>query len=99
MRGQQDRSMIPRYLENEPGVPHPEWVADKVGMLDDVRNDVALVMYKDVPIVISIFTWDNADQRWSHDNSAEVLIASMARRIAEAWATAVNQKSKTENQK
>lgn len=86
MRGQQDREMIPRYLENETDVKHPEWIADKVGMLDDVRNDVALVMYKDVPIVISIFTWDNGDHRWSHDNSAEILIASMAKRIAEEWA-------------
>jgi beta-lactamase class A len=88
MKRQQDREMIPRYLENEPNVPHPEWIADKVGMLDDVRNDVALVMYKDVPIVISIFTWDNADQRWSADNSAELLLASMAQRIAKEWAPA-----------
>jgi beta-lactamase class A len=86
MRGQQDHSMVPRYLENEADVPHPEWVADKLGALDDVRNDVALVMYKGVPIIISAFTWDNADHRWSHDNSAEILIASMARRIAQAWA-------------
>ena len=99
MRGQQDREMIPRYIENEPNAPHPEWVADKVGMLNDVRNDVALVMYKDTPIVISIFTWDNADHRWSADNSAELLIASLAQRIAGAWAAAPNQKSKIENQK
>ena len=88
MRGQQDRSMVPRYIEAEPGVPHPEWVADKLGALNDVRNDVALVMYKGTPIIISVFTWDNKDQRWSHDNSAEILIASMARRIAEQWAPA-----------
>ena len=88
MRGQQDHSMIPRYIETDPGFPHPEWVADKVGMLDDVRNDVALVQMKGVPILISIFTWDNKDQRWSHDNAAELLIASMARRIVQAWAPA-----------
>ena len=54
--------------------------------LDDVRNDVALVMYKGTPIIISAFTWENKDQRWSHDNAAEILIASMARLIAEQWA-------------
>ena len=89
MRGQQDHSMVPRYIENEPGVPHPEWVADKLGALNEVRNDVALVMYKGTPIIISAFTWENKDQRWSHDNSAEILIASMARRIAEHWAPPV----------
>jgi beta-lactamase class A len=88
MRGQQEHSMVPRYIESEPGVPHPEWIADKLGALDDVRNDVALVMYKSTPIIISAFTWENKDQRWSHDNAAEILIASMARRIAEQWAPA-----------
>lgn len=86
MRGQQDHSMVPRYIESEPGFPHPEWVADKIGALDEVRNDVALVMYKGTPMIISAFTWDNKDQRWTHDNSAEILIASLARRIADAWA-------------
>jgi beta-lactamase class A len=88
MRGQQEHSMVPRYIESEPDVPHPEWIADKLGALDDVRNDVALVMYKGTPIIISAFTWENKDQRWSHDNAAEILIASMARRIAEQWAPA-----------
>ncbi len=89
MRGQQEHSMIPRYLESESDLPHPEWIADKVGMLDEVRNDVALIMYKGVPIIISIFTWDNKDKRWTHDNAAEILIAAMARRIAQQWAVAV----------
>lgn len=86
MRGQQDRNMVPRYIESDPGIPHPEWVADKIGALNEVRNDVALVMYKGVPMIISAFTWDNKDQRWTHDNASEVLIASLARRIAENWA-------------
>lgn len=88
MRGQQDHSMVPRYIESDPDVPHPEWVADKIGALNDVRNDVALVMYKDTPILISVFTWENKDQRWTHDNAAEILIASLARRIGQQWAPA-----------
>ncbi len=86
MRGQQNHNMIPRYIENDPGVPHPEWIADKIGALDELRADVALVQYKDTPIILSIFTVGNKDQRWSPDNAGEVLIASMAKRIAEAWA-------------
>ncbi len=86
MRGQQNHNMIPRYIENDPGVPHPEWIADKIGALDELRADVALVQYKDTPIILSIFTVGNKDQRWSPDNAGEVLIASMTKRIAEAWA-------------
>ncbi len=88
MRGQQDHSMVPRYIESDPGFPHPEWIADKIGALDEVRNDVALVMYKGTPMIISAFTWDNKDQRWTHDNASEILIASLARRIAQEWAPA-----------
>ena len=94
MRGQQEHSMTPRYIESDPGVPHPEWVANKIGALDDVRNDVALVMYKDTPILISVFTWENKDQRWTHDNAAEVLIASLARRIVQQWAPPASTKPK-----
>lgn len=86
MREQQDHSMIPRYIETDPSVQHPEWIADKVGALDDVRNDVALIQTKAAPMIISVFTYDNQDQRWMHDNAAEVLIASMAKRILQSWA-------------
>ena len=94
MRGQQDHSMVPRYIESDAGTVHPEWVADKIGALDQVRNDVALVMYKGTPIIISALTWDNKDQRWTHDNAAEILIASLARRIGDAWAPAASTTAK-----
>ena len=38
------------------------------------------------PIVISIFTWDNQDQRWMADNQAYLLIARLAKTIVDAWA-------------
>jgi beta-lactamase class A len=85
MRRQQDQGMIPRYITTgEKG--QATAIGDKIGKLDAVRNDVALVTTKAGPVVISIFTWENKDQRWALDNEAEILIARMAKRIVEEWA-------------
>ena len=85
MRRQQDQGMVWRYLQ--PGEnSQVTAIADKIGKLDAVRNDVALITTKAAPIVISIFTWENKDQRWALDNEAEILIARMAKRIVEEWA-------------
>jgi beta-lactamase class A len=85
MREQQDRSMIPRYITT--GVNgQATAIGDKIGKLDAVRNDVALVTTKTAPMAISIFTWENKDQHWALDNEAEILIARMAKRIVEEWA-------------
>ena len=61
-------------------------VANKTGSLDRVRNDVGIVYTKDGPIVISAFTYDNADASWSPENEAELLIARVARTIVGGWA-------------
>src|SRR5581483_6628231 len=66
----------------------PSAIADKIGMLDDVRNDVALIESKSGPIVISAFTYDNKDQSWNAENEAELLIARMSKAIVDAWAPA-----------
>lgn len=75
------RETIPRYLANG----GDQTVASKTGSLNAVRNDVALVAGKSGPMVISIFTWDNEDHSWTVDNSAEMLIAKMAKAIVDAW--------------
>jgi beta-lactamase class A len=75
------RETIPRYLPNG----GDQTVASKTGSLNAVRNDVALVAGKSGPMVISIFTYDNQDQTWTVDNSAEMLIARMAKAIVDAW--------------
>jgi beta-lactamase class A len=85
MKNQQFRYMIPRYLETEDTSEEGSAIADKIGELDHVRNDVALVESKAGPIVISIFTWDNADASWSPDNEAYFTIAKLAREIVHAW--------------
>ena len=88
LQHQQDRDSIPRYLESGDTSEIPSAIANKTGALDDVRNDVALVETKSAPIVISAFTWDNKDQQWTPENSAELLIGNMAKAVVDAWAPA-----------
>lgn len=85
MRNQQDHDMVPRYLATPPGSEALSAVADKVGALDDVRNDVALVYTQRGPIIISIFTYGNEDQSWTPDNHAEILIGRLAQAIVNEW--------------
>ena len=85
MRNQQYRDMLPRYLEQADASEDLSAIADKIGALDAVRNDVALVYTKNGPVVISIFTYDNADQSWTPENKAEMLIGRLARTIVDAW--------------
>jgi beta-lactamase class A len=85
MRNQQYRDMLPRYLEQADASEDLSAIADKIGALDAVRNDVALVYTKNGPVVISIFTYDNADTSWTPENKAEMLIGHLARTIVDAW--------------
>jgi beta-lactamase class A len=77
LKNQTDRDAIPRYV--------PYDVANKTGALDDVRNDVGVVYAPNGPIIISAFTYDNKDQRWTPDNSGQVLMAKMAEAIVDSW--------------
>jgi beta-lactamase class A len=85
MRNQQYQGMIPRYLQRRDAKENLSAVADKVGELDDVRNDVALVYTMRGPIIISIFTYDNQDRSWTFDNKAETFIARAAQAIVNQW--------------
>lgn len=85
MRNQQYRDMLPRYLQTSDSSEDLSPIADKVGALDDVRNDVALVYTKRGPVIISIFTYNNADKSWTPENKAEILIGRMAKTIVDAW--------------
>lgn len=79
LKEQSDRDAIPRYLN--PGLT----VANKTGALDNVRNDVAIIYAAQGPIVMSAFTYENQDQRWSADNGAQLLIARLAKLVLDAW--------------
>jgi len=85
LKVQQDREMIPRYLEAIDTSEKDSAIADKIGTLDHVRNDVGAVYTKHGTIIISAFTHDNADTSWTPDNQAELLIGRMARMIVDAW--------------
>jgi len=85
LKVQQDREMIPRHLEAIDTSEKDSAIADKIGTLDHVRNDVGAVYTKHGIIVISAFTHDNADTSWTPDNQAELLIAKMAKEIVDAW--------------
>jgi beta-lactamase class A len=82
------RETIPRYLEQEDTSETGTAIANKTGSLDAVRNDVAIVMGKSGPMVLSIFTYDNHDQGWTVDNEAEMTIAKLAKTIVTAWSPA-----------
>ncbi|MFZ0629749.1 MAG: serine hydrolase [Acidobacteriaceae bacterium] len=90
LKVQQDREMIPRYLEAIDTSEKDSAIADKIGTLDHVRNDVGAVYTKHGTIIISAFTHDNADTSWTPDNQAELLIAKMAKEIVDVWTPGSN---------
>jgi beta-lactamase class A len=86
LKNQFYRNSIPRYLETQDTSEGPSGIANKTGALDAVRNDVGVVFTKRGPILISEFTYENKDTSWTPDNEGEVLMAKMAKEIADAWA-------------
>ena len=88
LKNQSVRNMIPRYLETVDTSETDSAIGNKTGSLDEVRNDVGIVYTKHGPIIISVFTYDNVDHGWSVDNSAEILVAKMAKMAVDAWAPA-----------
>jgi len=85
LRNQFYRDTIPRYIETVDSSETGSAIASKTGSLDAVRNDVAIVAGKSGPMVISIFTYENADESWTVDNEAEMTIGKMAKAIVDAW--------------
>ncbi len=85
LKNQFYRDSIPRYLETIDSTESDSAIADKTGALDAVRNDVGVVFTRQGPVLLSLFTYDNADQGWSVDNEGEVLMARLAKTIVDAW--------------
>jgi beta-lactamase class A len=85
LKHQFSRETIPRYLETADSTTNGVAIASKTGSLDAVRNDVAIVMGKGGPMVLAIFTYENADHGWTVDNEGEVEIAKLAKVIVDAW--------------
>lgn len=91
LKNQSVRTMIPRYLETTDSTEEASSIGNKTGSLDEVRADVGIVYRKHGPIIISAFTYDNADHGWTVDNSAEVMVAKMAKLVVETWTAAPSQ--------
>jgi beta-lactamase class A len=86
LKNQFYRETVPRYLESaDATTTGGVAIASKTGSLDAVRNDVAIVAGKSGPMVLSIFTYDNADHGWTVDNEGELTIARLAKEIVTAW--------------
>lgn len=88
LRNQQYRAMLPRFLDGGAASDGLSPIADKIGALDAVRNDVALVYTRSGPVVISIFTYDNPDHSWTPENQAEIFVGRLAQAIVQAWSPA-----------
>ncbi len=85
LRNQQDRDSLPRYVEVFDTSEAGSAIGNKTGALDAVRNDVALFATKNGPILISAFTWENKDERWTGDNEAEQTLGKIGAAVLKAW--------------
>jgi len=85
LRNQFYRDGIPRYLEALDSSEQGSAIANKTGAVDAARSDVALVASKQGLLVISAFTYSNADHSYSSDDEGDVTIAKLAKAIVQAW--------------
>jgi beta-lactamase class A len=89
MKNQSYRNMIPRYIEAElDSTEGGSKIADKVGQIDASRSDVAAIWTENGVLIISAYSYENKDQRWSPENEAELTIAKMAQTVFQAWGKA-----------
>jgi beta-lactamase class A len=85
LRSQFYRDGAPRYLEPVDTSEEGSAIADKIGALNAVRNDVDAIATKNGLIILSVFTWDNKDQSWTDDNEAYLTTAKIAKVIVNTW--------------
>src|SRR5262249_21913334 len=86
LKNQQYREGVPRYIETSDTCEVASAIANKTGALDAFRADVSIVYTKSAKILISAFTYENSDQRWSPDNEGYLTIAKLSKAIVDAWA-------------
>jgi beta-lactamase class A len=86
LKKQQHRDAIPRYIETSDTSEVPSAIANKTGSLDALRADTALIYTKNGKIVMSVFTYENKDQRWNPDNEGTLTMANLAKAVVDAWA-------------
>jgi len=87
LKNQFYREGIARYLDHadpDPAVSG-EAVASKSGALDATRSDVAIIASKSGPIVLAIYTYENADHGWTVDMEAQTTMAKIAQAVVGMW--------------
>ena len=88
MMRQQYNDYIPRYLPYhrfgvEFGLDVKLSIANKVGMISGVTNDIAIVTHPEFQYALVIFTKDCQDLRFSPDSEGALLVAEASRLIYE----------------
>lgn len=61
--------------------PPTVWVGSKSGAINDARSDNAIVASPGAAYILTVYTKQNADKRWTHENEAEVAIRKVARTV------------------
>ena len=79
------RDGLPRLLERGDTARADAAMGNKTGALDAVRADVGLVSTKAGPVILAIYTYENADHSWSTDNEGQLTIAKLADLIVTTW--------------
>lgn len=72
-----DKEKMPRFL------PTGTVVAHKTGSVNASKTDAGIIYLKTGPVALCVLTDENDDKRWVIDNAAQVLIAKIAREVAE----------------
>lgn len=85
LRSQMYRDGAPRYLEKVDTSEEGSAIANKTGALNAVRNDVDAIATKNGLVILSLFTWDNADKSWTDDTEAYLTTAKIAKAVVQAW--------------
>jgi beta-lactamase class A len=86
LKNQQYREGVPRYIETSDTSEVPSGIANKTGALDALRADVSIVYTKSTKILISAYTYENSDRRWSPDNEGYLTIGKLSKAVVDAWA-------------
>lgn len=62
-------------------VPPMVWIGSKSGAVNESRSDVAIVASPGGTYVLSVYTKENTDRRWSRDNEGEETIRRVSRAV------------------
>ncbi|WP_245536475.1 serine hydrolase [Terriglobus saanensis] len=79
------RDGIPRYLETLDSSEAGSGIANKTGGLETTHSDVGIIAGRSGPIILALYTYDNADHAWTSDNEGTVTMAKLSRAIVQAW--------------